>query len=604
MTDNDDTIAELLLQWEEAWERGENLSVPDLCADRQDLLPEIEARIKALKDMAWLGKDPTKTHSQDVSPTNQPHVPKTLADRYRLDELIAEGGFGQVWKAFDSQLQRFVAVKLPRFAGSEASDTFLSEARKLAALKSPGIVTVHDVAREGQWTFIVSDLIEGQNLAERLAAHGMTIAESVRLVMHVAEYLEYAHHEGFVHRDIKPANILLDQAGEPHIADFGIAVTNDELLQRRLASSGTLAYMAPEQLTTETQLIDHRADIFSLGVVLYQLLSGKLPFDGKTPAQVREQILFRSPRPLREINPSVPASLQRICLRCLEKHPSSRYSSAAALSNDLRVFSRSPIWRRSTAARKTLWLMVSAAVLIVAVGFAVHFGHDFWKTPPPKKQALRPVTSTTDGSESAEFVRNGVFVFDGSTRIVTTLERIAPITLEAWLRTEDFRSDMFLFGSDIPNEYGIGFGVKAGYANVEILKGGFLSQQLLEHGQWCHIAVVYGDTETILFFNGKKVQTDRPTQVAGGTNFVIGNVGENHTHMFFRGEVRSVRISSGERYRDEFEPPPTFAPSDNADSSKAVLIYEASAVKNGRVIDRSGNGHDGRIERLTFSTHG
>jgi eukaryotic-like serine/threonine-protein kinase len=385
VTENDDTIAELLLQWEEASERGENLSAPDLCADRPDLLSEIEIRITALKEMAWLGKDPTKTHSHDVPPTDRPHVPKALADRYRLDELIAEGGFGQIWKAFDSQLQRFVAVKLPRFAGSHASDTFLYEARKLAALKCPGIVTVHDVAREGEWTFIVSDLIEGQNLAERLAAQGLTIAESVRLVTHVAEYLDYAHREGFIHRDIKPANILLDKAGNPHIADFGIAVTNDELLQRRLASSGTLAYMAPEQLTAETQLIDHRADIYSLGVVLYQLLTGTLPFDGKTPAEVREQILFRSPRSLREINPSVPPSLQRIGLRCLEKHPSARYSSAAELSNDLRTFSRLPIWRRSTAAQKTLRLLVSAAVLIVAVGVAAHFGRDFWKAPPPKK---------------------------------------------------------------------------------------------------------------------------------------------------------------------------------------------------------------------------
>jgi hypothetical protein len=114
--------------------------------------------------------------------------------------------------------------------------------------------------------------------------------------------------------------------------------------------------------------------------------------------------------------------------------------------------------------------------------------------------------------------------------------------------------------------------------------------------------VVYGDQETVLFYNGKKVQTDRPTQAAGGANFVIGNVGEGHTHMFFRGEVRSMRISSGERYRDEFQPPPNFTASDNVDSSKAVLIYEPAAVKNDRVIDRSGSGHDGRIERLTFSS--
>jgi hypothetical protein len=597
----DDTISDLLIQWEEAWGRGENVSASDLCAGRPDLLTEIESRISALKEMAWLAKDPTQDHSH-IDQSVQSDVPKVLADRYRLEVLIAEGGFGQVWKSFDSQLQRFVAVKLPRFAGSEVSDSFLSEGCKLAALKSPGIVTVHDVARDGDWTFIVSDLIEGQNLADRLAVQPPTIAESVRLVAQIADYLNCAHGAGFVHRDIKPANILLDKAGDPHIADFGIAVTHHELLQRRLASSGTLAYMAPEQLTAETQLVDHRADIYSLGVVLYQLLAGRLPFEGKTPAEVREQILFRPPTPLRDINPSVPASLERICQRCLQKHPNARYSSAAELANDLRAFSHSPIWRRSIVAQRTLWGVASVCLLVLLLGIPAYFHRGFVNPPASENASGGAALFPAKTTEAAELVRDGVFVFDGRTRIVTSLRRFAPVTLEAWLRTNDFRSDMFLIGSDIPNEYGIGFGVKAGYANVEILKGGFLSQQLLEAGQWCHIAVVYGDQETVLFYNGKKVQTDRPTQAAGGANFVIGNVGEGHTHMFFRGEVRSMRISSGERYRDEFQPPPNFTASDNVDSSKAVLIYEPAAVKNDRVIDRSGSGHDGRIERLTFSS--
>jgi eukaryotic-like serine/threonine-protein kinase len=597
----DDTIADLLIQWEEAWERGEHLSPSELCVGRPDLLSEIESRISALKEMAWLAKDPTHDHLQSDSTAQAADLPAILANRYRLEALIAKGGFGQVWKAFDSELQRFVAVKLPRIAGTQAADTFLSEARKLAALKSSGIVTVHDVGRDGNWTFIVSDLIEGQNLADRIVARPPTVKESIRIVAQVAESLSCAHHAGFIHRDIKPANILLDQAGHPHITDFGIAITNDELLHRRLASSGTLAYMAPEQLTAETQLVDHRADIYSLGVVLYQLLTGQLPFVGQTPANVREHILFFSPRSLREINSLIPKGLERICLRCLEKHPSVRYSASSELADDLRSFSRLSIWRTSVGARRALFAIASLCGLALLLT-AMHF-HAFFVTSAAHQNASGSSSALSSSAAApTQFVRDGVFVFDGTTRIVTSLERFAPVTLEAWLRTKDFRSDMFLIGSDIPNEYGIGFGVKAGYANVEILQGGFLSQQQLKPGQWCHIAVVYGTNDTTLYVNGKKVRSDRPTQAKGGTNFVVGNVGEEHTHMFFRGEVRSLRISTGERYRTDFQPPPTFPGSDRLESSKAVLIYEPSAIMDNRVIDQSGNGHDGRIERLTYST--
>jgi serine/threonine-protein kinase len=599
VADRDDQIADLLLRWEEAWEHGENLPVADLCSECPELMGELEARIQALKEMAWLAKDPTKTDPLAAGSNEQSDVPKILAGRYHLNQRIATGGFGQVWKAFDSQLQRFVAVKLPNTASSGASEVFLSEARKLAALKNPGIVAVHDFGREGDWTFIVSDLIEGENLAERLSSRPFTALEAAALVARVAEHLFYAHQEGFVHRDIKPANILLDRSGEPHIADFGIAVTKHELLERRLASSGTLMYMAPEQLTSEVQLVDHRADIYSLGVVLYQLLTGVLPFEGTTPAVIREQILFRPPRPLRELNRSVPPQLEQICLRCLAKHPGERYATAKELADELQRFTHSPLRRRSVTVRTALWLLAATVIATGLFAALRHFtGRPLTQNPSPEQTAA---SRRTVSENPTSFVRDGVFVFDGMTRIVTTLERFAPVTLEAWLRTDDFRSDMFLIGSDIPNEYGIGFGVKAGYANVEILKGGFLSQQLLQPGHWCHVAVVYGDTETVLFFNGKNVQTDRPTQALGGTNFVIGNVGEGHTHMFFRGEVRSVRISKGERYHEAFAPSAKFTTSEDTDSSRAVLLYDASSADNHRVVDLSGHGHDGHVERLAFA---
>lgn len=212
----------------------------------------------------------------------------------------------------------------------------LEEARKVAKLRHPGIVTVYDVGREDGSVFVVSDLIDGENLADRIARSKPSISETIGLVAEVADALGFAHDEGFVHRDIKPANILIDRQGKPLITDFGIAATVDDLARGRNITSGTLPYMAPEQVAGEIQLIDGRTDLYALGVVLYEMLTGRQPYQARTPTALREQILFRSPVPLRSVEPDISTELERVCLRCLSKHPADRFSSARDFAAELR----------------------------------------------------------------------------------------------------------------------------------------------------------------------------------------------------------------------------------------------------------------------------
>jgi hypothetical protein len=280
----------------------------------------------------------------------------TLAGRYRLEAKVAEGGSGQVWRGLDLELQRAVAVKLPRNRpdGAEDQEAFLTEARKVARLKHPGIVPVYDVGRHDGTYFIVSELVEGQDVAERLRAKPFSVRQAVRLVAEAARHLHHAHQQDFIHRDIKPANLLVDGKGNVYITDFGIALTEAERHEGGAGDgSGTLAYMAPERFQGGLAGIDARTDIYSLGVVLYQLLTGRLPFEAERPEAIRDGILREQPVPPRRVNPATPREVERICLKCLAKSPANRYPTAEALADDLTG------WLKK---RKTNWFLAGAGM--------------------------------------------------------------------------------------------------------------------------------------------------------------------------------------------------------------------------------------------------
>ena len=265
----------------------------------------------------------------------KPEAPMpTKIGRYEIQSVVGSGGFGTVFRAYDSQLNRCVAVKVPnshRKAQRDFTEAFLAEARKLARLDHPHIVPVYDFGGTLEYPcYIVSKYIDGQNLAQQLPALDWSWEQRANLVATIAEALHCSHMAGLVHRDVKPANVLLDQSKSAFLADFGLALS-DEDYDLSLSESlvGTLNYMSPEQVCGESHLVDGRADVFSLGILMYELLTGVRPFSAPTREQISRNIVKRDAKALRLQAPSVPRELERICLRALEKRKSLRYVEMA-----------------------------------------------------------------------------------------------------------------------------------------------------------------------------------------------------------------------------------------------------------------------------------
>jgi serine/threonine protein kinase/formylglycine-generating enzyme required for sulfatase activity/tetratricopeptide (TPR) repeat protein len=278
-------------------------------------------------------------------PVEGPGAP-TLGDptkigRYRIIRRLGQGGFGRVYLAHDDDLDRPVAIKVPnpeRIERPEDVEAYLSEARILGKLDHHHIVPVHDVGRtEDGLCFVVSKLVEGSDLAVKIAGQRLSFRDSAELVAIVGEALHYAHTRGLVHRDVKPANILIDSSGKPCLADFGLAL-RDEDFGKGGGIAGTPMYMSPELAKGEGHLVDGRSDIFSLGVVFYELLTGRRPFRGDSLPQIIEQVTQAEARPPRQIDDTIPRELERICLKALAKRASERYTTARDLAEDLRLF--------------------------------------------------------------------------------------------------------------------------------------------------------------------------------------------------------------------------------------------------------------------------
>ena len=284
-------------------------------------------------------QDPLGNPISESGGTSAGH-PKRIG-RYRIERLLGQGGFGLVYLAHDEQLNRRVAVKVTHsrlISKPEDAETYLAEAGTVANLDHPGIVPVHDVGSTKDFPcYIVSKYIEGMDLSTKLREQRLTYREAAELVAKVAEALHYAHKKGLVHRDVKPGNILIGSDGKPWVVDFGLAL-REENIGKGPKYAGTPAYMSPEQARGEGHRVDGRSDIFSLGVVLYELLAGRKPFRGDTQAELLEQVTSYEPRPLRQYDEKLPKELERICHKAMAKRASERYSSAHDMAEDLRHF--------------------------------------------------------------------------------------------------------------------------------------------------------------------------------------------------------------------------------------------------------------------------
>jgi TolB-like protein/tRNA A-37 threonylcarbamoyl transferase component Bud32 len=276
-----------------------------------------------------------------VSPPETLQKGTILAGRYKIMEELGRGGMGVVYKAKDTKLKRTVALKFlpPELTHvPEVKTRFMREAQAAAALDHPNICTVHEFDETEEKTFISMAYIEGQSLKEKIESGPMELDEALRIATQVAQGLQMAHKKGVVHRDIKSANIMVTEDKQAKIMDFGLArMTGGTLLTQEGVTMGTIAYMSPEQAQGEE--VDHRTDIWSLGVVLYEMFTGQLPFMGEHDQAVVYSILNKKPKPITELRSEIPVSIGQVVDKALEKNPDKRYQQVEELLDDLKSIS-------------------------------------------------------------------------------------------------------------------------------------------------------------------------------------------------------------------------------------------------------------------------
>ncbi len=374
-----------------------------------------------------------------------PLVGRTIS-QYLVTARIGSGGMGLVYRAEDRRLNRPVALKFLSSTLAEdrqALERFHREARAASALNHPNICTIYDAGEQDGRAFIAMELLEGSTLQHRFAARPLDLDLLLAVMMATADALDAAHAAGIVHRDIKPGNLFVTTRGHAKVLDFGVAkvrspsaaaegaptITAEASLTAYGTTMGTLSYMSPEQIRGES--VDGRSDLFSLGVVLYEVLSGALPFRGETAALVYEAILNRNPVPLVRLNPDVPPALDRIVEKCLEKDRALRYQHASELRADLErarrdLESARYALRSSTApgkaehapafparrliARKSLWTVGAAVVLVLAAAAAYRYTHSGAKLTDRDTIVIAEFANATGDPVFDETLRRGLAV--------------------------------------------------------------------------------------------------------------------------------------------------------------------------------------------------
>ena len=388
----DPLLEDLLLDWEESLSASEPLSTAELCRNCPELAGELERKIARLKTVDGFlfstrdgaGAHPIRKPGGDAAP-RLPELPG-----YEVLEELGRGGMGVVYKARQKSLGRFVAVKTlagSRWARPGSAARLRQEAQALSRLNHPHVVQVLDVVETESALSVVLEYVEGESLAQRLGGSPMPARDAAQLMLTLARALTAVHEQGLLHRDIKPGNVLLGRSGEIKISDFGLAKESGSTAGLTVTGEilGSPSYMAPEQVQERIDEIDVRTDVYAMGATLYEMLSGRPPFQAASHAETFKQVIDSEPVSPRLLNPGVPPDLETICLRCLEKAPARRFATAGELAEELkRYLRREPIrsrpigtaqrlmrWCRRRPAAAALIVVSTAAVLAIAGGLVL-----------------------------------------------------------------------------------------------------------------------------------------------------------------------------------------------------------------------------------------
>jgi serine/threonine protein kinase/Tfp pilus assembly protein PilF len=408
--------------------------------------------------------DTDDTSNHEAQTARAAEMLRELGD-YELLEEIGRGGQGVVFRARQKSLNRTVALKVVSL-GQWASDAHLKrfrrEAEAAASLDHPCIVPIYEVGeREGACYFAMK-FVRGGQLDEVVSRRPLSIRQAAELIAKLARTVHYAHQHGVVHRDIKPGNVLVDVNGEPHLSDFGLArlLETESTMTGTQEMIGTPSYMAPEQALGNKAQLTSATDVYGVGAVFYQLLTGHPPFLGGTTYETIRLLLDAEPRPPRLLNPKVPRDLSTICLKCLEKDPKHRYSSALTLAEDLEHWLKhEPIRAHHagifTRARKWIQRNPSTAMLVtLSVALAIGLGVVFWNResagPLAKSIAVLPFENLSSDPDNAYFA-DGV-----QDEILANLARIADLKVIGRTSVMQYKSDVARDLSKIGRQLGVG----------------------------------------------------------------------------------------------------------------------------------------------------